>query len=137
VKTNSGYDIIDNTAKINGDSTFYLLLSTVQGCSYSDSVTVKVKNTTNIIDAEIDNRINIYPNPNKGYFRIIISDGNGRYSYEIVDITGKKTADGIVECTTDECIFDISLSNAKPGTYTLIIVKNRALLGQKRFIISQ
>jgi uncharacterized repeat protein (TIGR03803 family) len=137
VKTNSGYDIIDKTAQITSDSTFYLFLTTVQGCSYSDSVTVQVKSSTAIFDPDISQLIGIYPNPNTGDFRIIISGGNGKYSYEIIDITGTKTADGIIDCTSGECIFDISLSDAKPGTYTMVIVRNGAFLGRTRFIISR
>jgi len=135
VKTDNGYIGISKDAKIISDTTFYLLVTTIQGCAYSDSVKITVKNTTDIPDTDIDDQIRIYPNPNTGDFRIMIDGGSGRYSYEIIDVTGTKTADGIIDCTTEQCIFDVSLGDAKPGTYILAIEKNGIFLGQKRFII--
>jgi uncharacterized membrane protein len=136
VKTDNGYIGISKDAKIISDSTFYLFIIDAQGCSYADSVTVKVKSTTDINDQEISDQINIYPNPNRGEFRVIISGGNGKYAYGIIDATGKKAFDGIIDCATEECIFDVSLGDIKPGVYTLLIEKNGVFMGQKRFIVS-
>jgi len=136
VKTTAGYDIIDKTAKITSDSTFYIFLTTIQGCSSLDSVIVIAKNSTNIHDIDITNQISINPNPNTGDFQIKIFGDKAEYSFEIVDIAGKKIAIGRIICTSGECIFNISLSDAKPGFYTLVINKDQVFFGQKKFIIS-
>ena len=137
VKTNSGYDIIDKTVKISADSTFYIFLTTIQGCSFSDSVTVRVKGPTDIHDKVINNQINIYPNPNRGDFQITIPGGFVDYSYNVIDITGKKLTDGNITCTTEVCLFNINLKNVKPGVYTLVINRRGVFFSQKKFIISK
>lgn len=137
VKTDYGYEIINKTAEINSDSTFYIFLTTIQGCSYLDSVFVKVNNDTEINDIDINNQINIYPNPNTGECKIKLPGGFVDYSYDIFNIAGTKVTDGKINCTTEECIFDIKLTDAKPGVYTLVINKNGTLFAQKRFIVTR
>ncbi len=136
VKTTTGYNIIDNVAKITSDSTFYIFLTTTQGCSYLDSLIVEAQSSTSISDIDFNNQIHIYPNPNTGEFQITILGDNANYSYEIFDIVGKKIADGRIICTTGECIHNINLSDAQPGLYTLVISKDQEFFGQKKFIIS-
>ncbi len=136
VKTTAEYEIIDKTAEITSDSTFYIFLTTIQGCSYFDSVMVIAKNSTNIHDIDITNKISIYPNPNTGDFQIKIFGDKADYSFEIVDVAGKKITNGRIICTSGECIYNINLSDAKPGLYTLVINKDQVFFGQKKFIIS-
>ncbi len=136
VKTNNEYNIVDKTAKINSDSTFYIFLTTIQGCSYFDSVMVVAKNSTDIHDIDITNQISIYPNPNTGDFQIKILGEKAEYSFEIVDIAGKKIANGRIICTSGECTFNVNLSDAKPGFYTLVINMDQVFYGQKKFVIS-
>ena len=136
VKTTTGYNIIDNVAEITSDSTFYIFLTTTQGCTYLDSLIVEAQSSTSISDIDFNNQIHIYPNPNTGEFQITILGDNADYSYDIFDIVGKKIADGRIICTTGECIYNINLSDAQPGLYTLVISKDQEFFGQKKFIIS-
>ena len=136
VKTPIGYDIIDNNAKITSDSTFYIFLTTIQGCTYLDSLIVEAQGPNDINNIDSNNQIYIYPNPNTGEFQITIFVDNADYSFEIFDIVGKKIADGIINSSTGEYNLSINLSNAKPGLYTLVINKDQEFFGQKKFVIS-
>jgi hypothetical protein len=136
VKTGTGYNTIDKIAKITSDSIFYIFLTTVQRCTFVDSVIINLKSSTNIYDIGIGDQINIYPNPNSGDFQINIPGGKADYSFEILDITGKKITDGRLFGTSEECVFNISLTDAKPGLYTIVLKKDQIYFGQKSFIIS-
>jgi uncharacterized repeat protein (TIGR03803 family) len=136
VKTSTGYDIINKTAKITSDSTFYLFVTTSQGCSFLDSIVVKVKSATGIKEVEPGDGIYIYPNPNDGNFQINIRSGYGDCSYEIFNISGAKITAGNIYCPADDCIYNIRLTEVKPGAYTLVIRKGNTLLSKQKFIIS-
>ncbi len=136
VKTNTGYEICDKIVKIIRDSTFYLFLSTVQGCSYSESVIITINSTTGIYDFDIPKQINIYPNPTKGNFRIIIPEGNVEYSYHLYDVSGILTANGIMDCQTEQCIINLELTNIPAGVYTIVISKNNKYYGRRKLVIS-
>jgi len=137
VKTDYGYDMINKIAQIKQDSTFYLFLTTSQGCSYLDSVTVKAKVTTGIDDPLTLNQITLFPNPSKGIFKIKIPDGNASYSYDIFDISGISITNGIIDCLTEECIINVELPEALPGVYYIIINKNYRFYSRQKFIISK
>lgn len=136
VKTITEYEIIDKTVEITSDSTFYIFLTTIQGCSYFDSVMVIAKNSTNIHEIYFTNQIHIYPNPNTGEFQIEILGDNADYSIEIVNVTGKKIANGRIVCKSGKCILNINLSDSKPGLYNLLIFKDQVFFGHKKFVIS-
>ena len=137
VKTNTGYDVINKTAKITSDSTFYLFITTIDGCSYLDSTRVEAKAATGVLDVESGDDIYVYPNPNDGNFQINIPSGYGDCSYEIFDIQGVKITAGNIFCASDDCIHNIRLPDIKPGAYTLAIMKRNLLLSKVRFIISK
>ena len=136
VKNNNNFQEINNTVSINQNVTFYLFVTTAQGCTYIDSVTVQAKNVTGIEESVTnENQIIIYPNPNPGVFQIEISDGNANYEYDIFDISGRKVADGKILCQKNECVQSINLVNVKPGAYNMIVKKNDIIYGQKKLVI--
>ena len=137
VKAKSGFDVINKTAKITSDSTFYLFITTIEGCSYLDSTVVKVKSSTGIKEAEFAGDINIYPNPNDGNFQVNIPLGYKDYSYEIYDISGTKITIGNISCQTDDCLYNFRLNDTKPGVYTLVISQENMVLSNQRFIIAK
>jgi hypothetical protein len=137
VKSGNDFEVIDKNAEICKDSTFYLFITTNQGCIFKDSVAIRVDSVNYIKSIEAEEQISIYPNPNSGKFQIKIPAGNANYNYIIIDITGKIIANGKVNCATEECIFDIELTDSKPGIYTIIIKKGEVFLGRRKFIISK
>ncbi len=137
VKTNTGYEMINKTAKITNDSTFYIFITTIDGCSYFDSTRVVAKAATGVFDTESGAGLCIYPNPNDGNFQINIPSGYGDCSYEIFNIQGAKITTGNIFCASDDCIHSIRLPDIKPGAYTLAIMKRNLLLCKVKFIISK
>ncbi len=137
VRAKSGFDVINKTAKITSDSTFYLFITTSEGCSYLDSTVVKVKSSTGIKEDEFVGDINVYPNPNDGNFQVKIPSGDGDYYYEIYDISGAKITIGNIYCLADDCIYNFRLNDTNPGVYTLVIRKGNVLLSKQRFIIAK
>jgi uncharacterized repeat protein (TIGR03803 family) len=136
VKTGNDFKEINNKVIINQNITFYLFVTTDQGCTYTDSVTVQAKNVTSVEESvNNENQIIIYPNPNPGIFQIEILDGNANYEYNIFDISGRKVANGNIFCQTNECVQNIKLDNIKPGAYNLVIRKADKFYGQKKLVI--
>jgi uncharacterized repeat protein (TIGR03803 family) len=136
VKSGIDFEVIDKNAEICQDSTFYLFITTNQGCIFKDSVAIRVDSANYIKSIEAEGQISIYPNPNIGKFQIKIP-GYANYTYNIIDIKGAIIADGNINCTTEECVFDIELVDAKSGIYTITIKKRGEFFGQKKFIISK
>lgn len=137
VKTNTGYDVINKTAKITSDSTFYLFITTIEGCSYFDSTIVEAKSSTGVLDFELGEDLYIYPNPNGGNFHIKIPQGYEYCSYEIFDMSGASIAVGNISCAADGCIFAFALNEAKPGAYTIVIKQENLILGRQKFVVSR
>lgn len=137
VKSDYGYDNINKIAHVTRDSTFYLFITTSQGCSYFDSVTVKAKISSGKDDLITKNQITIFPNPNTGVFKIKIPDGNASYSFNIFEVSGINIANGIIDCPTEECIIDVELPDVAPGVYYIIINKNYRFYSRQKFIISK
>lgn len=136
VKSVGGYEIINRNVQITSDRTYYIFLTTVQGCSYVDSLIVVAKQSTGIGE-ETDNTVNIYPNPNSGSFRVILPSGNKSYSYEIIDVSGTKVDGNNIFCYTGDCTYTIKLDNAKPGVYTLVIRAEGQFTSRQKFVISR
>lgn len=136
VKTDTGYDVINKTGMIISDSTFYLFITTIEGCSYLDSIMVKVK-TTGVIETEAGKDFYIYPNPNTGSFNIRLPDGCEECSYEIFNISGEKIATGDINCYNDDCTINVRINNIIPGIYTFVITKEKMTLNKQKFIITR
>lgn len=137
VKSWNDFSEIDQNVNVAQNSTFYLFLTTDQGCTYIDSVYIQVKNSTNIEDNFLNEKyITVYPNPNKGEFQIEIQGGNANYKYDIFDVLGRKISNGNIFCQTNSCVQSIEIKDAKSGVYNLVIKKDDIFFGQKKLIIS-
>ena len=136
VKTNTGYDVINQTAEIISDTTFYLFITTIEGCSYLDSTIIRVK-TTEVTETEVGKDFYIYPNPNTGNFNITLPDGCEECSYDIFNFSGVKIATGNINCYKDDCTINVRLNNIIPGIYTFVITKDKMTLNKQKFIITR
>jgi hypothetical protein len=63
----------------------------------------------------------LFPNPNKGTFKIQLDGAVSTYNYEIYDLFGRKVGFGTVSNESDFNI-DLSFKNYKPGIYLLNLV---------------
>jgi hypothetical protein len=75
--------------------------------------------------------INLFPNPNVGYFTIEIINplNNGSNNISIINLEGEKVYDGIL--LKNEITKQFDLSYLGPGIYILIIVGKEILVTQK------
>jgi len=135
VKGNGSLNEIDNIVKISHDSTFYLFATTTEGCTYSDSTTLRIKRITGIGDEVNQKNIVLFPNPNKGEFELRILNGLRLYNYEVLDVTGKVVYSDEFICPENDCTKFISLNSVKMGTYALILKQGSMILSRHKFII--
>jgi uncharacterized repeat protein (TIGR03803 family) len=119
VKAGVDYELIDKIAKITQDTTFYVFISTDQGCSYTESVTVGVKDFVNVTDVRRENQFRIYPNPFSDRTRIMCHGSEtDPYILTISDMTGKivRKINGIRQIE-----FQLSREGLKSGLYIIEI----------------
>jgi hypothetical protein len=135
VKSGGGYEIVNHIVQVNNDRTYYIFLTTIQGCSYIDSLVVQAKAATGMSETELFNNIKIYPNPNRGNFYLKLPEGCKRCLYKIYDSSGVNISSGEIDCQTNDCLCNIVLDDFKPGTYTLAITRGNVILSKYKFII--
>jgi hypothetical protein len=135
VKSGGGFEIVNSTLQAKSEGTYYIFLTTMEGCSYVDSLIVQLKQTTAMEETESDNSFTTYPNPNDGNFCIRLPDGCEDCSYEIFDMSGRKIVVGDIYCTAYDCTYPIELNDIRQGAYTIVIKKGTLTLGKQKFVI--
>jgi hypothetical protein len=118
------------------DETFYVFVTTEEGCTYSDSVNVRIAKITGLDKQTANvNPINIFPNPNEGSFRLeIAAEYAGFYTYAVMDVFGRSMAIGQFNCQ-DVCIHDIKVKKIPKGIYTIIVHRDDLFYGKRKLII--
>ena len=87
------------------------------GAYDTDEFTVTVLGTTNIND--LDNNINISPNPTSGLFNINVNqDIKDKYFVQIYDNTGKR----LIEINTSNNVCEIDISEYASGVYSILVI---------------
>jgi hypothetical protein len=135
VRGNGTMNEIDNIVKITRDSTFYILATTTEGCTYMDSTTLRIKSITGIGDEVKQKNLVLYPNPNNGQFELRILYGLRNYNYEVLDVAGKVIYSDEFSCPNADCIKPLNLERIKMGTYTLILKQGTMILRKHKFIV--
>jgi len=79
--------------------------------------------------------LNLYPNPNDGYFSINFYSSlpNENYRVSIINIAGKTVYNDIIKNQESSREFD--LSSKAPGSYILMIINGNEIITAKKFII--
>ncbi len=114
---------------------FYLTIIDENGCSYFDSISLNV--VTDIGDIFPDNPLNIqvYPNPNKGTFEILIPDCLPGYSIHVINSIGVQVLNKNLECNNSEYLETIVLPPGVSGLYYLLIKKDKKIIYKQKVII--
>lgn len=128
---------INKTVLINKDTTFYLVVHNDWGCTYNDSVTIRVKSATDVQDVFNLKAVQVYPNPSSGDFQIRILEVYSMLYYEIYDLKGTLIQNNSIDCQVGECTFNITMKASSPGVYYLVIKNENALLYQGKLIVSK
>ncbi len=97
-------------------STVYNVATTNSlGCVTNSNVTVFVVVCTGIAkNTVIDNSTFIYPNPNSGNINVVISDANGNYAFEVLDLAGRV----VYKTTLTKTESALSIKELANGMYT-------------------
>lgn len=74
--------------------------------------------STNTLEEELANNIEVSPNPFSDQTIITLSDiQSGKYNYSVVDITGKQVLQGTVEISSDHVSLPINMGEFTAGAY--------------------
>ena len=133
------------TFKWSNDSTFqeisnlspgnYIVTVTdTNGCTKTGSIIIE-QGTVHTTDLALFNNIILFPNPNKGIFKLAFSfSKNHMVQYSIHDAIGKLIHSNEEE-SFKENIYTIDILNQSSGVYFLRIQIDRDLIGYKRVVV--
>ncbi|MFB6317279.1 T9SS type A sorting domain-containing protein [Saccharicrinis sp. FJH54] len=126
--------INNNTFKVTTDSSLYLSISEANGCSYLETIKIAVKNSTgNTLYSESNFEIKLYPNPNRGRFKLSIRNAKpGIYDLKVNDTLGKQVYSR--EFNIDN-LTDFFEWNLIPGFYIVTIHYNKAKISHLPMIV--
>lgn len=94
-------------------------------CSFLTIDNLSFSNTTAIIDADLNNKISIYPNPAKEELVIHTDPAIVVQKYSLADIMGR------IVFTQVGDIKKINLNHLSPGNYSLMLETNKGSLAKK------
>lgn len=130
-----GYSSTDEDISGLIAGTYTCLVTDVNGCSF-ELGPFEVQNLTSTINPELDQFIDLYPNPTDGivYLQIDLMTSKP-VSIEIYDVTGRL----LVETSQEEIVrkrYAFDLSNEADGVYLVKVIVNDEVL-TKRVVLSQ
>ena len=76
-------------------------------------------NSVGIKNIVKNNQIQIYPNPNKGIFRVVFDDGFSGNLLKIFDVSGKLVLEKSIKSPQNS--IDIDISDYENGVYVIVI----------------
>ena len=99
--------------------TIFVEVTDVNGCKSIDQIEITVDNSSGLNNnLWLENRINIFPNPNNGFFQIKLNEKVALpIQLEMIDLNGKF----IFGLEKNETLFDINVKNLPKGIYFLKI----------------
>jgi hypothetical protein len=105
------------TISVSHDSTYWVYVTDNHGCHGSDTIVVNVL-PNGIIEADLNDAIDVYPNPTSGELNVIVSNASLKFRISITDIIGQTL---ISEYHKDNSIFNrrYDLSSFAKGMYFL------------------
>lgn len=119
----------------NNNTTFYRVDAwDGPSCNLSNGYTHAMSNAYNplfaSIDAPLNHKINIYPNPAHDFLKVEF-DG-GEIGFEITDVSGKTIKQGSFNSSTQ-----IDVQSWSKGMYLIKMISQGAVVYQERFVVSR
>ncbi|NVO01365.1 MAG: T9SS type A sorting domain-containing protein [Bacteroidetes bacterium] len=106
-----------------------------EGCQNSKSIEINVESCTNINEAEADENIGIYPNPNNGKFEIILPNAlNCQIEIDLFDPIGKNVYSKTIKNENKKFKEIIDMENLCPGIYLFRVKDSKSILVKKVII---
>jgi hypothetical protein len=84
---------VTQTIVVNQIGTYGLLVVDENGCAYADNMMIDSITCVGIADVGFQNRLKLYPNPNRGTF-VLESDIKTRSNYELLNSLGQRVSSG-------------------------------------------
>lgn len=110
-------------------TTHYSVTGELSGCYDSDTLTISVDLCTEVVYTSNGEKIDVFPNPNDGHFKITAESGDA-ILLEIYNSSGQRV--------TEQIINDLSTTidiNQKPaGLYMIRLTRNHQLIHETRLI---
>ncbi len=137
-KFNDGVQILSIANPIltlNENGVFHLTIIDENGCTYLDSIALNI--ITDIGEILPDNPLNIqvYPNPNKGSFEVLIPDCLPGYSICVINSIGVQVLNKNLECNNSEYLETIVIPLGESGLYYLLVKKDKIIIYKQKVII--
>jgi len=103
-----------------------------RSCSNTLTQQIRVENKIGLLEWQLNNSWDLYPNPSDGKFRLRIAEGNwSDYNFRLIDAQGR-TVQEFEGANQNDLEFNTKLSS---GIYQLQLMKAGQLLDQKRLVI--
>jgi hypothetical protein len=115
-----------------GDSSTYCQTDTLSRNSSANQIVQisVVKQITGISQiTEVNNQINLYPNPAQNNFTVEVSS-NEKQTLQLFDVTGKQVLSQIINGTTT-----IDVSNLSQGVYNLSVISSDGVVNKRLLIV--
>lgn len=126
---------IDKIVTVINDGTYYILVHSSQGCTFTESSALRIKRITGWPEDHGTKNYSLYPNPNHGELTFEISNAPGRYIYEIFNMNGIRVREKEIVCSGNACQYAIALNNDHSGIYTFVVRLNGMVVYRMKFIV--
>ncbi|NEN23197.1 T9SS type A sorting domain-containing protein [Cryomorpha ignava] len=116
--SNGGTGIVYQLVAIE-DVTVSVAVTTPEGCSSTDEISISIIDPLGIDDDAAGNSVRFYPNPTRGQMSIALSltEVATDVQMNITDITGKSVAQRMIQTAKDGDVISLDLSGYAKGIY--------------------
>ncbi len=98
----------------------YAVMGVIHGCSTRGSVFITFEGPDGV-NEQIIKDINIYPNPNEGYFTVSFSTSENDIDISVINIHNQTVFEKTKISCNEDCTVTIDIAETKPGFYFLNI----------------
>lgn len=125
--TNATTQKITVTSSLDAIITYYVVVTNTSGCISTGSITVTYVTCTSIDITENAPSIKLFPNPNRGNFKFLISNFKSDIEMRILNIHGQLIRKEILSVNTSPYTKEIDLSMMPKGIYFIQIRSNKMI----------
>ena len=122
------------TATTEGD--YSAMITDLNGCSVmTESVNVKIDTDTSIKISEFGFNYQIYPNPSRGLFNLVITGANEEFFIHLFDQLGREINLNFPQKNEqNEVYYSINLESLSSGVYFLRLSNRKGIVTEKLFL---
>ncbi len=115
----------DSTTEVTGSGNIYLTVTSIEGCSASDSIWIEI--TTGLANATINRKVKLFPNPARNSVQVQVGEGEMPELIEIRNLDGRLLR-------TERRSSTIDISTLASGVY-LVNVQHGSLSYSGRLVV--